>query len=98
MALATRGTIDPVRKFLSRASYSENLGGFRAALFSGTGTVIAAPCQRGAAGVRMTCLLLGILPPASAGVGGSQKGNLRPSVSIHDVSSTVQGCRPARPG
>ena len=33
MALATRGTVDPVRKFLSRASYSENLGGFRAALF-----------------------------------------------------------------
>ena len=37
MALATRGTIDPVRKFLSRASYSENLGGFRAALFLGRG-------------------------------------------------------------
>ena len=32
----------------------------------------------------MTCLPLGILPPASAGVGGSQKDNLRPSVSVHD--------------
>ena len=31
----------------------------------------------------MTCLP-GILPPASAGVGGSQKGNLRPSVSVHE--------------
>ena len=31
----------------------------------------------------MTCLP-GILPPASAGVGGSQKGSLRSSVSAHD--------------
>jgi hypothetical protein len=31
----------------------------------------------------MTCLP-GILPPASAGVGGSQKGSLRPLVSIPD--------------
>jgi hypothetical protein len=31
----------------------------------------------------MTCLP-GILPPASAGVGGSQKGSLRPLVSVHD--------------
>jgi hypothetical protein len=29
-------------------------------------------------------LTAGFLPPASAGVGGSQKGNLRPSVSVHD--------------
>jgi hypothetical protein len=31
----------------------------------------------------MTCLP-GILPPASAGVGGSQKGSLRPLVSVHE--------------
>jgi hypothetical protein len=29
-------------------------------------------------------LTAGFLPPASAGVGGSQKGNLRPSVSVDD--------------
>ena len=86
--MATKRTAELVQEFLSRPSYSEKTWAAFVPPFYLGGTVSAATSAHLLSVRRRRSqndlLTAGFLPLASAGVGGSQKGNLRPSVSVHE--------------